>query len=109
MTNFTKLFLYAFATGMEQLGDSQGALRRIDEILKTPEEHLWMELKESIEQAKRLKILKANKVDLSPGSLGSDINILENSETVLKELLTDSVSMINLKSAVQKQINIRNK
>lgn len=108
MTNFTKLFLYAFATGMEQLGDSHGALRRIDEILKTPDEILWMELKESIEQAKRIKILKANGVDLSPDSIKSDMNIPEIPETLLDELLTDSVSMIDLKAAVQKQIDIRN-
>lgn len=109
MSNFTKLFLYAFATGMELFNDSQGALRRIDEILKTDEEVLWKNLKDSIEQSKRINILKDAGVDLRADQIGSDMNIPNSDEVLAKLLKSASIDEFELKAAVQKLINKRNK
>ena len=54
MTPFDKFFIYAFTTGIEKYRYSPGALQHIDEILNTPDDHLWDDLLEAIKQAKRV-------------------------------------------------------
>ena len=87
MNNFRKLFLYAFATGMERFRDSKGALKYIDDILNTPEEILWQEVLESIQQANRIDSI--------------------NKHGTTKELLNDVITLDDLKKAINKQIELR--
>lgn len=80
MNNFKKLFLYAFATGMERFRDSQGALKYIDDILTTPEEILYQEVLESIQQAHRVNSI--NK-DGTTKELAADIITLEDVKRIM--------------------------
>lgn len=104
MTNFKKLFLYAFATGMERLRDSRGALRYIDDILSTEEEILWQELLESIQQANRINILGKYNIDMT---LGQEIDVDKLPDGVLNELMDNVITLEDLKRTIEPKINKR--
>ncbi len=104
MSGYRKFFLYAMATGIEKLGDSKAALKYIDDILQTPEEQLWIELQQAIEQRHRLKIFEHYGISME---IGSPIDIKGLPDTIIQELLGTVVSMHDLKRLMNKQIESR--
>ena len=104
MNNFKKLFLYAFASGMERLRDSRGALKYIDDILNTSDEQLYKDLLESIQQANRVNILSKHNIDME---MGSEINLDNLPENVINELLENVITLDDLKRTIEPKINKR--
>jgi hypothetical protein len=104
MTAFKKLFLYAFATGIEKLGDSKQALKRIDDILNTPEDVLWYELEQAIQQQHRIKIFEHYGIDME---ICSEIDMMGLPHTILEELLDKAIDPRKLKQIINKEIEQR--
>ena len=104
MKPFDKLFLYAFSTGIERLGDTKEALKRIDDILNTPEDVLWLGLEDAYQQQHRLKIFSHYDIDTE---IGSDIDMNGLPDTILDELFEKSINPRVLKQFVTKEIQKR--
>lgn len=82
-----KLFIHLFTNYLERYQDSEGAFKKIGEILETPEEVLYEKLKAAFEQAHRIRIFKKYDISLKLDSIGSKIDTSELPDDVINELM----------------------
>ena len=102
------LFIHLFTKGIEYYRHTSGTLKEIDTILNTPEDVMLLNLKDAIDQAHRIRVLRENKIGLSHDDIGSSINIPNEKESVLKTLLEPQVEIEQLRKFINEQYKKRN-